>query len=223
MSWGYVAAAAATVIGGVMSSQSASSASRAQEESATRSLNMQAMMAQRQAELQAPFREIGLEAMQRQRALSGLGTQAEQQAAFAAFAESPGQQFLQAQQEQALLRNVSAIGGLGGGNVRTALQEQAMARAQTDYTNQFNRLAALSGTGQVSAQGMASGLGTAATGMAGSMQQAGEARASGILGQSQAWGQTVEQLGGLYSQYSTGGQNRTYADSGTQSPFTTAR
>lgn len=58
-------------------------------------------------------------------ALTGLsGAEAEQEA-LGRFQESPGQAFLRERQQRALLRNESAIGGLGGGNVRTALQEQA--------------------------------------------------------------------------------------------------
>jgi hypothetical protein len=64
-----------------------------------------------------------------QAALSGvLGPEA-QQKAIDDFIESPGQQFLRDEQEEALLRNAAAIGGVGGGRVRSALQEQALGRA----------------------------------------------------------------------------------------------
>ena len=51
------------------------------------------------------------------------------------------------------MANAAALGGLGGGNVRTALQEQAFGRAQTDYENQLGRLAGLSAQGLTAAQG----------------------------------------------------------------------
>jgi hypothetical protein len=85
--------------------------------------------------LQTGFREgmgaISAEtpAAQRQAALSGALGPEEQQRAIDEFIESPGQQFLRDEQEQALLRNTAAIGGLGGGRVRSALQEQALGRA----------------------------------------------------------------------------------------------
>jgi hypothetical protein len=100
-----------------------------------------------------PFREAGVAATQEQQALLGLGSPEEQQAAMERFTESPGQQFLRERQEKALLRNMGAIGGLGGGNIRTALQEQAFGRAQTDLANRIQQLSQLSGRGVTAAQG----------------------------------------------------------------------
>jgi len=63
--------------------------------------------------------------------------------AYANFNESEGQQYLRDQQEESLLRNAAAIGGLGGGRVRSALQEQAYGRAATNdqrYLDNINRL-----------------------------------------------------------------------------------
>jgi hypothetical protein len=79
-----------------------------------------------------PYTEAGRGALTEQQALLGLSGQGAQQEAYARFTESPGQAFLRERQERALLRNAAAIGGLGGGNVRTALQEQAFGRAQYD-------------------------------------------------------------------------------------------
>lgn len=129
-----------------------------------------------------------------------LSPQEQQQQAFAAFAESPGQQFLRNQQERALLRNSAAIGGLGGGNVRTALQQQAFGRAQTDYANQFNRLGSLSGAGQAAAvQTGEFGAGSAAN-IANLQTAGGAARASGILGQQQAQSQGISGIMGAAGQ-----------------------
>lgn len=125
--------------------------------------------------------------------------------ALAAFAETPGQQFLRERQERALLRSSSAIGGLGGGNVRTALQEQAFGRAATQLGDFQNRLAALSGSAQT-ATGNVAQLGAQAAGQIGQgLQQAGAARASGILGSQQARAQGFSSIaGGLGSAFSGG-------------------
>jgi len=96
----------------------------------------------------SPFAQQGAGAINLQGALSGAAGQQAQQEAFANFNVSPGQQFLRDRQEQALLRNQAAIGGLGGGNVRGALQQQAVGFAQQDLNDQFSRL------GQVSGQGL---------------------------------------------------------------------
>ena len=98
------------------------------------------------------------------------------------------------------MRSASAIGGLGGGNIRTALQEQAFGRAQTAYQTQLNRLAALSGTAQTAATDIGQFGAQAARNIAQLGQAGGEARASGILGQQQALGQTVAGLTGLAAQ-----------------------
>lgn len=74
------------------------------------------------------------------------GAEAEQ-AALAGFTESPGQAFLRERGERSLLRNSAAIGGLGGGNVRTALQEQGIGLAGQFLGERKDRLAGLAGQG----------------------------------------------------------------------------
>lgn len=134
----------------------------------------------------APFREAGTRALTQQEALLGLsGPEAEAQAR-QAFTESPGQRFLRERQERSLLRNTAAIGGLGGGNVRTALQEQAAGIAAQQEGTQFNRLAGLSGTGQ---QAVTTGgqLGAQSAGQISQLLgQGAQAQASGILGAEQS-------------------------------------
>ncbi len=147
-----------------------------------------------------PIRQAGLGALESQQALIGLSGVDAQQQAFNTLQESPGQKFIRERQQKALVRSSGAIGGLGGGNVRTALQEQAAGFAQQDIQNQFGRL------GQIAGQGQAAGLqqsqfGQSATNSIVGLQQAGgAARASGVLGAQQAQAQGTNnalQLGGL--------------------------
>ena len=95
----------------------------------------------------APFVGGGQQAFNLQAALSGAQGAPAQQEAISGFQASPGQQFLQQQAEQALLRNQAAIGGLGGGRVRSALQEQAIGLSAQDFANQFGRLGQVAGLG----------------------------------------------------------------------------
>jgi hypothetical protein len=200
MTWGYVAVAAATVVAGAVSADSSRQAARSQQKSAEAAIAEQRRQAEEAEARLDPFAKQGLAALTQQSALTGLGTPEEQQQAFASFAQSPGQQFLREQQERALVRNASAIGGLGGGNIRTALQQQAFGRAQTDLSNQFNRLASISGSSQTAATNLGQ-LGQQSAANIGQLQQAGgAARASGILGQSQAAQQTIGGLAGLAAQ-----------------------
>ena len=93
------------------------------------------------------FIDPGMQAQQRQAALSGaLGADAQAQA-FQGFQDSPGQAFLRERGEQAVLRNAAATGGLGGGRVLQELQRQGIGLAAQDFQNQFDRLGLLSGQG----------------------------------------------------------------------------
>lgn len=157
-------------------------------------------------------------AFQLEQALTGvLGPEAQQEA-FTNFLESPGQEFLRKEQEQALLRNEAAIGGLGGGRVRTALQEQAFGRASTNLQQALENIRSVRGSEQQIQANIANLLssggvtkGTAemniATALAnarlgGASQQiplavgAGEAEAAGIMGQSNAAQAGIEQFAG---------------------------
>ena len=120
--------------------------------------------------------------------------QDQQAAAFAALDVSPGQKFLRDRAQKNLLRNSAAIGGLGGGNVRSALVQQGVGFAQQDLENQFSRLGQLAGQGQAATtqvgqfgQQNAANIGNLAVSGA-------DARASGILNRNTA----IQQgLGGL--------------------------
>ena len=199
---GWVAGAVVvgSVVSGKLAGDAAKDAAQVQAAASQTGIEEQARQFDITQEQFEPFREAGLSALQEQQALLGMGTPEEAAKAFAAFADSPGQQFLRKQQERALVRNASAIGGLGGGNVRTALQEQAFGRASTDFGNQFNRLAAIRRGGQAATESVAQfGAGTAAN-ISNLQTAGGAARASGILGQAQARGQTIGNLTGFAAQ-----------------------
>ena len=144
-----------------------------------------------------PFAQGGRSAFELQTALTGAGGPEAQSAAFANFKSSPGQQFLRDRAEQSLLRNQSAIGGIGGGNVRRALQEQAVGLASQDFGNQFNRLGTLSNLGSQAA-GLQSGQAfTTGRDLASGRTRAGENIASAI-------GDTTSALANLQSRQGQG-------------------
>jgi hypothetical protein len=94
-----------------------------------------------------PYAQAGADATSQQRAMLGLDGPEAQEQAYAQMQESPGNKFLRDRMERSVLRNSAAMGGLGGGNVKSALQEQAFGWAQTDMDNQFGRLNTLSSRG----------------------------------------------------------------------------
>lgn len=131
----------------------------------------------------AQFADVGEQALQQEAAMSGaLGPEAQAQA-MQAYSESPGQKYLREQQEQALLRNSAAIGGLGGGNVRTALQEQAFGIASTDQQRYLENLRNLASRGQ-----------TAATTQAGIQTQGASSLANIAAQQGLTEAQLIQQL-----------------------------
>lgn len=174
-------------------------------DAASRAAGVQAQQAQSAVEEQRrqfditqetlqPSIEAGNLAREQQLALLGLrGTEAFEQAT----TQTPAQAFLERRAQKNLLQNASAIGGLGGGNVKSALIQQGAGFAGQQLQNQFNQL------GQVAGQGTATTLNQAQLGAQSQQQQAllgqqaAEARASGILGKTQAESQATGQLLGL--------------------------
>lgn len=94
-----------------------------------------------------PYSDAGAQSTELELALSGAAGPEAQAEAYANFQESPGQKFLRERQEQSLLRNAAATGGLQGGNVLTALQEQAQGIASQDLQRQVANLQSISGRG----------------------------------------------------------------------------
>lgn len=144
-----------------------------------------------------PFQQAGTSAIEQQQALLGLSGADAQSAAYNSIAASPGQQFLQDRAQKNLLRNASAIGGLGGGNVRSALVEQGVGFAQQDIENQFARLGQVAGQGQAAATSTGQFGANAATNIQSGLESSGQARASGILGNQQANAAAQQQGFGL--------------------------
>lgn len=174
------------ITGQEAAAEAGTAAAEAQAQAALAGIEEQRRQFDISQEQAAPFREAGVGALGQQQALLGLSGQEAQQAAFTGLEESPGQRFIRDRQERALLRNASATGGLGGGNVQTALQQQAVGFAQQDIQNQFGRLGQLSGQGQVATTNIAQLGGQTAGNIANLLGQQGAARASGILAPAQA-------------------------------------
>jgi hypothetical protein len=113
--------------------------------------------AEKMRDLYTPMRETGNRALDMEAAFSGaLGPEAQAEA-YQNFTESPGQKFMRERQEQALLRNATATGGLGGGNTKTALQEQAYGIAAQQMNKQIADLRSLRMGGQEAVANQARG------------------------------------------------------------------
>jgi len=178
--------AGGSIISSAQGSRAARRAGEAQERGAEAGISEQRRQFDVATELQRPALEAGDVARQELLASLGLSGQEAESQFFDRFKETRGQQFLRQQQEKSITRTAAARGQAVGGNVLTALQEQAEGRAAGRLGEFQNRLASLAGAGQTAATttgqfGQQTGANVA------NLQQSGaQARASGILGQNQA-------------------------------------
>jgi len=213
---------AAAVVGGALIGSSASSkAASAQSDAAAQAAGVQRDVSDqqvalqreqfnRQVELQAPFREVGLRALNKLEGASeytpfGMGQ----------FQQDPGYAFRLGEGQKALERSAAARGGLISGGALRAAQRYGQDMGSQEYQNAFNRyqaerqsrlgpLQSLAGVGQTSAQAigqagqsMASGIGNAlgayGQGASEAIGAGGQARASGYMGQASAIGGGLNQ------------------------------
>lgn len=110
---------------------------------------------------------------------------------------TPGYQFAFNEGQRALESSAAASGGLFSGKAGKALTQYGQGMADQQYGTHLNRLASLAGLGQAAtAQNNQMGMQTAGN-VGNALQNAGNARASGIAGSANAWGSTLGQLAGL--------------------------
>jgi hypothetical protein len=206
------------LIGGISSSKANKKAVNAQVEGQDKSIAEQRRQFDAtQANLQ-PFQDAGQAAIGEQQNLIGLNGNEAQQASFDAFNASPGQKFLRDRAQKNLLRNSAAIGGLGGGNVRSALVEQGVGFAQQDYNNQFGRLGQLAGQGQTAATNIGNFGANASNNISNSYGSIGNARATGIQNQNQIFQNVLGQVSGGFGTFG-GTQPKSFTNGVSTSQF----
>ena len=186
-----------SVIGGVVSSNAAKSASRAQTQAAELGVAEQRAAREQLERLLEPYRAAGTPALEQQMAAIGLSGQEAQQAYITQQEQSPFFQALARQSEEALLQNASATGGLRGGNLQGALAQFRPQLLNQFLEQQYGRLGGMTELGQRSAAGVGSAGMTSAGNIAGLLGQAGQAQAGGILGSANAFNNALGQITGF--------------------------
>jgi hypothetical protein len=198
----------AAIIGSsLFGSNSAKKAAQIQADAANRAADLQMKQFERQVELQEPWRQAGITALNK---LTPLATEytpfgMEQ------FQQDPGYAFRMQEGMKALERSAAARGGLLSGGMLRGAQRYGQDLASQEYMNAFNRyqaernarlnpLQSLAGVGQTATnqlgqagQAMASNVGQA-------MGAAAQARASGYVGGANALAQGL----GTYLNYQQG-------------------
>ena len=201
--------AAATVASSLIGASSARKAASTQAAAADRAAELQREQFDRQVELQAPFREVGVRALPELEAASRYTPFGMQQ-----FTADPGYGFRLAEGQKALDRQAAARGGLISGGALKAAQRYGQEMGSQEYTNAFNRyqterqarlnpLQSLAGVGQTSVAQLGAAGQSYATGAGEAIGAGAQARASGYMGGANALSQGLSQYMG-YSQ----GQDR---------------
>jgi hypothetical protein len=198
----------AAIIGSALLGSSASKkAASTQADAANRAADLQMQQFERQVELQEPWRQAGITALNK---LTPLATEYTP-FGMDQFQQDPGYAFRMSEGMKALERSAAARGGLLSGGMLRGAQRYGQDLASQEYMNAFNRyqaernarlnpLQSLAGVGQTATnqlgqagQAMASNVGQA-------LGAAAQARASGYVGGANALTQGL----GTYLNYQQG-------------------
>lgn len=169
--------------GGSGAEESAGAAQRQEAEAYRQSVLEQQRQFDINKALLEPFREQGVSALNQQMALAELLGEEQQADIMSSLDQIPGSQYLQEQQERALLADAAATGKLGGGDIQKALAELAVNQGIGQQADLYNQLGNLSGTAASAGQSVSNlGLGTAGSITNQAVQQ-GQSAVQNILGQ----------------------------------------
>jgi hypothetical protein len=117
------------------------------------------------------------------------------------FFSSPDYNFRRTEGQRGIEGTFAARGMGQSGNALRALTDFNSNLAAGEFGNYFNRLAGIAGVGQTATNQTGAFGADAASQASRNSLYAGNARASGIQGQSDAWGQTGQGLASLYGYY----------------------
>lgn len=160
MTWGWIGAAAITVIGGAINNnqqkQAAKGAANAQAAAANAGIKETRTQFEQIRDLLAPFVESGRNAVTAQNDILGTNGPEAQKKALDQLKMSPQFSALTQQGENAILQNASATGGLRGGNTQGALAQFRPQMLSQLIDQQYNRLGQQAQLGQAAAAGQAS-------------------------------------------------------------------
>ena len=211
MTWGLVAVAGATLVGGVLSSQASGKAADAQIAASNNSIGEQQREFNINQQNQAPFIAAGQTAVGQISKGTAAGGVFNTPYTLAQFYQDPAYKFNELQGEQAIQRSAAAAGGtLSGGALKSIDQyaqqnagneyQNAFQNYQTDLSGRYNRLASVAGLGQTAVGTLGSQGTTSAANIGNTMVGIGNAQAAGYVGQANAFNNGISSLGNYYMQ-----------------------
>jgi hypothetical protein len=213
-------AGTAALAGGAIAAGGAKKAARAQEQAARDAQAANERALERQIGLQEPFRQAGLTAQEQIMQLLGIGGDASA-AGYGSlakpfsqtdFEQDPGYAFRQAEGMRALERSASARGNLLSGGTLRGIQRFGQDLASQEYGNAFNRyqiersarlnpLQSLMGSGQSATNVTTGNIGQSSQNQQANILGAGQARASGYVGQANALSGALGSIGQAAASY----------------------
>ena len=227
MPFAFLIPAAASLIGGKMSSDAASDAASQANAQNQRGLDLQREMFDEQKRLSEPYRQAGLTGQNRLMEMLGLGgdTGAAGYGRYAKdfgmqdFQQDPGYAFRLSEGLKQLGSQARAQGGAGGGRTMMGIQNYAQGLASQEYGNAFNRyqtnranqlqpLGSLMSSGQAAAAGQAAQAGQYGVNAGNLMGQAGQSIAAGQMGAANTMGNALASMGSMYQQQQQQNQNQ---------------
>ena len=199
--------AGAVVTSAAIGSQAARSAAKTQSSAANRAADLQQQQFERQVELQEPWRQAGITALNK---LTPLATEYTP-FGMDQFQQDPGYAFRMSEGMKALERSAAARGGLLSGGMLRGAQRYGQDLASQEYMNAFNRyqaernarlnpLQSLAGVGQTATNQLGQAGQTMASNVGQALGAAAQARASGYIGGANALSQGL----GTYLNYQQG-------------------
>lgn len=205
MTWGIVAVAGATLVGGIYASnqqgKAADKAAGAQSNAAQAGIAEQDKQFEAVQKLLQPYTTAGATSLTAQQDLNGLNGPDAQAKAIAALQASPQYTSQLAAGNNNILQNASATGNLRGGNTQGALAQFAPSLLASTINDQYGRLGSMTSLGENAAAG--TGNAALATGnqISGLLQQQGAAQAGGYLAQGKAQAGYANAVTGAIGQY----------------------
>lgn len=183
--------AGGSLLGSFLGLQGSNKAAKAQANIAAAQQQMEDAHFQQSRSDQMPWLTTGRQALNQLSAMTHPGFDYRQ------LESDPGYQFRRQQGENALSRALASRGMLNSGAAMKEAARYSQGLATDEFTNAFNRLSALAGTGQTAASGLAS-LGSQYMQSAGNNAgQMANARASAYAGQAQAQQNALSDILGM--------------------------
>jgi hypothetical protein len=208
-------AAVSSVGSAAIGSRGARKAAQAQQQAAATAQATEERMLERQLAETAPFRDLSLSQLNRLAALYGEGGEYARAPGMEEIQMDPGYGFRMGEGMKALERSAAARGGLLSGSMLKGTQRFGQELASQEFQNAFSRarqqradvtnaLLGIGGFGPSLASSAAGAIGQTGSNIANIQLGAGQARASGYLGQANALSQALGQAGMGYGMYRGG-------------------